>query len=57
MGYSGVKKKQAARTGSGSCWRSFSLAELAKKRPSQVSGGEQQRAAIAPVLLSIIRSC
>ena len=30
----------------------FHLAELAKKRPSQVSGGEQQRAAVARAIVN-----
>ena len=51
MGYSGVKKKQR-RAQAQKVLEEFHLAELAKKRPSQVSGGEQQRAAIARAIVN-----
>ena len=51
MGYSGVKKKRR-RAQAQKVLEEFHLAELAKKRPSQVSGGEQQRAAIARAIVN-----
>ena len=51
MGYSGVKKKQR-RAQAQEVLSEFHLAELAKKRPSQFSGGEQQRAAIARAVVN-----
>ena len=51
MGYSGVKKKRR-RAQAQKVLEEFHLAELAKKRPSQVSGGEQQRAAVARAIVN-----
>lgn len=51
MGYSDVKKKQR-REQAQKVLEEFHLAELAKKRSSQVSGGEQQRAAISRAVVN-----
>ena len=41
---------RAARAGAGACWNRSGLADDADKFPSAVSGGQQQRAAIARAL-------